>query len=376
MPFTISKPPFSNKPPPPVPIPPIGLFSTAKSLADGRMVWLSIPQPDYLSIIVPITPTVYGNGVSASLSVAAFANGLGKYFQDQPFNAHWAGGNVWWNVELKESLWREASLTMGSRQAVVYFSLLKSKKNGHRLRIDLNPRKLGKKGFAQLSLVLGGANAPFDLPNLLGQAWVTRVDIAVDVVGVHISEVVGKHKDQGKRVLYVGSDGALESLYIYRKRNATKLSGDPPKKLKPGPSRIGTNLVRIYDRVREREANGKEPPFGPSPVTRIEVIKRLAKRPLQDISKIPNPLERLRIGFIESQFQVLYKGHAGPWLRYVAIRHTHTSKDTLRLLGETGDTALGTLDTVPFADLLDADNWKAWEDGMKFTGLADFIGAS
>lgn len=189
MALTISKALSSNKPPPPDPKPSPELFPTTKLLPDGRKIWLSVPQPDHLTIMVSLSPTVYGNGVPATTPVADFADGLGSYFKEEPFNAHWAGGNVWWNAEQKKWLWKEATLRMGGREALVYFALLKSVKDGPRLRIELNPRKLGVKGFSQLGSVLGGASAPFDLSRLIDEAWVTRVDAAIDVVGVRICEV-------------------------------------------------------------------------------------------------------------------------------------------------------------------------------------------
>lgn len=177
-------------------------------------------------------------------------------------------------------------------------------------------------------------------------------------------------------MLYVGTDGALESLYIYRKQKPWTVSVQPGKKLLHGSSRAGTSLVRIYDRVRERQAIGKPPPFGPSPITRVEVIKRLVKRPLKMLGAIPNPLAALRVGFVESQFEVLHKAHAGPWLRYAALRQTHSSPESLRYLGEGQESALGSMDAVPCADIVASSNWTDWQVGLKLTGLADFIGVS
>lgn len=214
---TISKAPSSNKPPPPHPEPPAELFTAKFIPSYDRTIWISVPQPDHLTIIIPIIPKVYGNGVP-DISVEAFANGLGEYFQEQPHNAHWLGGKVWWNEAKKEKAWKDARLALGTRQATVHFELLKAKAYGHRLRIDLNPRKLGPKGFAQLALVLGGENAPFDLAASLAEAWVSRVDIAIDLVGIGVAEVVARHKKQGKRVLFTSADGALQSIYINRKK--------------------------------------------------------------------------------------------------------------------------------------------------------------
>lgn len=95
MAFHIGKAPTSNKPPPPEPVPPSKLFPTKKTLSDGRTVWVSLPQLDHLTIMVPIHQAVFNTSVLQTVSVGAFADGIGKYLQSEPHNAHWVSGHVW-----------------------------------------------------------------------------------------------------------------------------------------------------------------------------------------------------------------------------------------------------------------------------------------
>ena len=378
MSFNIGKAPSSNKPPPPKPPPKPSLFPTKKTLSDGRTVWISLPQLDHLTIMVPIYKGIYNPCVPQQTSVEAFANGLGKYLQSQPFNSHWDGGHVWFDPNNKCDRWKDGSLLIGGRQSVVHFSL--HKKDSLRVRIDLNPRKLGPAGFKQLALVLGGENSPFDLEELIQSSWISRFDVAVDFVGVAISEVVANHNIQGKRVHYLGADGALESIYINRKKPPLKLKYDTSgsvKKQTPGPYPAGKPLVRIYDRVRERTDLGDPPPFGQAPVTRVELMVTVKKRPLTALGAVLDPFKPLRVGMIWSQFNLEAEDNAGTWVRYASLRKSHSHSVALSLIGreDAGDSVFASLETVPDPDLLKpGSSWDGWAKSLKVVGFTQFIG--
>ena len=378
MSFHIGEAPSSNKPPPPKPTPKPNLFPTKKTLSDGRTVWISLPQLDHLTIIVPIHKAIYNSAVPQDMSVEAFANGLGTYLKSEPYNAHWAGGSLWPDPVTKVVRWSKAALLFGGRQSVVHFSL--HKKGGNRFRIDFNPRKLGLAGFKQLALVLGGANSPFDFEELIQSSWISRFDVAVDLVGVAISDVVAHHKNQGKRVLYVGAHGSLESIYINRKKPVVEPKYDSSGLLKKpthGPYPAGKALLRIYDRVRERADLGNPPPFGPAPVTRVELMVTVKKRPLSALGAVLDPLKLLKLGMIWSQFDLGAEDNAGTWARYASLRKTHSHSAALSLIGrkDSGHSVFTCLETVPEPDLLKpGSSWGGWGKSLKLVGFKQFIG--
>lgn len=358
----------SNKPPPPEPLPDPELFPHTLEFPD-RVIWVSVPQPDNLCLIVPVTPEIYADHVYPDCPVEEFVRGLGAYFQSEPCNAHHAGGIYYQNGD-----WRRATLQIGGRQSFVLFEKFYSKAKGYRLRIDLNPRKLGPKGFKQLACVLGGTNAPFSLGKLVKAAQITRLDICVDVVGLAVSEISGWHKEQGKSSFYLSPSGALETFYIYRKLMEPKPQYDSsggPKKLKHKKNKA---LLRIYDRVAERKAVLAQPPFGPTPVTRIEmIINRFNKwKSLPLIAEMDDRFTKVRVGRRDSQID-----KASPsWRNYTAMRRglsIEEVRDRIFLDDERAK-KFANAEQIPNPDIIrPKETWKGWTTGLTLTGLMGFI---
>ena len=377
MPFQIEfiKALVSNKPHPPEPEPTSPLFPIKKVLPDGRTVWVSVPQPDRLTITVPISADIYAAKVPKSMPPGEFANGLFAYFKSEPFNAHYKTGaakkmpqepGAW-------KAWYHITLLMGSRQGQVRFELLWDIKYGIRLRFECNPRKLGPIGFEQLANVLAGPQAPFDLPRLVSAARVSRLDLCVDVVGVRMSELLLWYKLEGKRSLYVGSDGVLETVQIHRKLPPTKPPGvnGPPKKTSNNPT--GQVQLKAYDRVRERLSAQKWPPFGPAPVLRLErPLYRFGQKSLASLPHLDNKLIDFRAGFVLSQLPKPVQA----WFRYVAARRTMSEQEACTLLGVPAQMAarFRAAELVPKSDLLSANEvWEYWKVGLAHTGLLKFL---
>jgi hypothetical protein len=334
-----------------------------------------VPQPDHLTITVPITPKVYGHGESVDDPVEDFMKKLGQHFKDGPANTEYVTGKFFPNYG-----WRDAILRVGSRSSSIRFEYLKSKKDGTRLRIELNPRKLGPSGFKKLSKILDDGKGPFNLTEMINAARLTRLDIAVDIVGVQVSEVLVWHKAQGKRSIYMGADGLMETLYVHRRLITKKQDhsqGVSPKKLSHSRQPAGKPLVRIYDRVRERAALLKSGPFGPAPVTRVELVIDKFHPNWAPLAKLPALSDRfstLRVGFRDSQ--VAMPGSL--WQRFAGIRRTMPHNATVALTGLVGDEAeYAAAALVPSADMISpGENWQGWAQGMKATGLLSFVQVS
>jgi hypothetical protein len=299
--------------------------------------------------------------------------GLGSHLLDEPHNAHHEASQ-----RFKDGYWKFITLRMGSRSSYVRFEWLNDKKFGTRLRIELNPRKLRPEGFQQLSKVLDWKGGPFQLAALLDHAKLTRLDIAVDVVGAAVSEILINHKDQGKRSMYIGSDGLLETLFVHRRMLPQKQKYDSSgslKKLKHRSRPYGAVLVKAYDRVRERKSLNMDGPFGECPVTRIEmVLARFTKwAPLKKLSLMDDRFEKIRAGMADSQTP-FPNTH---WRNYVSLRRSLTHQqacDTMGLQKKSADKFLVAYDVLNPNIIAKDSNWSGWAAGLKYVGLSDFVG--
>lgn len=347
---------FSNKPQPyPKPKPPYEQFPTVLKLSDGRTVRVSVPVPDGLVIIIDITPEIFGPTAPKGLTVAEWVHHVGHYLKSEPFNAHYID-SYYKPVENQPNWYSFVMLGMGPRGSSVRFEFLKAnQKHPARLKIDLNPRKLTPAGFKTLVKIFSDLKGPFAVKALVQSARVSKLDVAVDIVGVQTSEIVAFHPKQGKRSYYIGKDGQLETINIHRTVSPSKPSGNA--------------MVRIYDRVRERQDRGKDPPFGPAAVTRVEVTKA-PKKPHNSLVKLlaaSDPFADLRVGYVADQVTP-----SATWATYHALIRTVPRKTVERIMGTAKATAasFATALKVPNAPIVAKGvNWSGWEQGVKVTGL-------
>lgn len=365
----------SNKPPLPEPTPPPHLFEK-KTLPSHRDVWISIPQPDRLSFTIPVSEAVYSSGVKPGASPEAVMLALRDFLLSGPLNCDVADSNTW------PVGWKFISLLVGHRESPIRFEYIKVK--GTSLRIECNPRKLGPHGALILLQLLDHPGCPLDPHKALEAAKITRLDVAVDIVGIEVAEVLAAHKDQAKRSMYVGSDGQLETLFIHRKLPKKKQTYDShghPKKLKHSGPPAGTVLIKIYDRRRERLSLLRPAPFGDAPVTRIEiVIKGLRKKHafLANIGDLPDKFALVRAGFVGSQPGI----ERETLRRFTALRRTLPIDTAFRMLKlqkppkylASYPAKLEAAETVIVADLAGpATTWAGWQEGLKQTGLLTLL---
>ncbi|MCW2363868.1 MULTISPECIES: hypothetical protein [Sphingobium] len=356
-----------TSPPAPIPIPDKPLFHE-KTLSDGRQIWVSAPQPDRLSFVIPLSKYVYAKHIPKETSVPDFVGLVVEQLTNpKTTNVDLVGKSKYAN---QGQDWRATTLSMGKRESRVHFSYYKHKTLGISLRVEMNPRKLGPLGFKHLVQLL----APlFDMKGMAEAARVTRLDIAIDVVGVHVSEVIARHKKEGKRSLYMGNDGRLETINIHRKRPAFKQKfdelGEPIKAFHPSQPAEKV-LVRIYDRMRERTAIGQAPPFGDAPITRIEIVKdRFKKTHLASLAGLPDPLAEVRVGYGPSQTS----GSHSRWHRYWHLARSLTPEEAgaLLVLPKGLGQRFWKSSQVPTADLSAPEtSWEGWHTGLKSTGLS------
>ena len=347
---------FYNKPQPyPKPKPSYEQFPTVLKLSDGRTVRVSVPVPDGLVIIIDIVPEIFGPKAPKGLTVAEWVHHTGHYLKTEPFNAHHDDSHFV-PVMGQPNWYRFVSLGMGPRGSYVRFEFEKAtQKLPARLRISLNPRKLGPAGFKTLVQILSDPIGPFAIKPLVQSARVTKLEVAVDIVGLQTSDIVAFHPKQGKRSLYIGKDGVLETINIHRAISPTKPAGNV--------------AVKIYDRRRERLDNKKLPPFGPAAVTRVEVTKA-PKQPYNSLAKLPSfgdQFAGLRVGYVGDQVEP-----TATWATYHALIRTVPRERVESIMGTASTTSAKFAKAlkVPNAPIVAKGlNWPGWEQGIKVTGL-------
>lgn len=197
MAHTIVKPSsfYSNKPHSPVPLPDPKLFPTKLEMCDGREVWVSCPQPDKMTWIIDVHPDLYAEHVLPDAAPGLIANQLYGHMCSPALGLDVITSmtTVYPNPDsqsLKPS-WGKIGLALGSRSSTVTISLIWKTKS---IKLEMNPRKLGPKGFQLLASALCGANGPFNWPALVQRGRISRIDFCVDLVGVRPDEVVVWHK--------------------------------------------------------------------------------------------------------------------------------------------------------------------------------------
>jgi len=139
------------------------------------------------------------------------------------------------------------------------------------MRCEWNPARLGPVGFAQMKHEMETEVLPNWLVKLISLGRVTRLDIAVDLRGTHMDDLIIRNKQSRAMTLITGTDGRTETIYFGK-----------PK----------SNQLSAYDLVKKAKAKGL--PIPKVPMTRIE--KRW-KNPgmVKELPNLKNPLSGITI---------------------------------------------------------------------------------
>lgn len=346
--FTVKKVGGYNKPPPPTPLPDPSIFPSKKLLQGpwgNREVWVSVPLPDKLAFTVPLTPKVYSESVGQTGKPEAFGSHMHKYLLYEIEHAFGI------KCEKKEKNGQPYQLHLGERGSTV--SIFRYHNS---FKLECNPRKLGPAGFEKLALVLGGL---FNLNAMAKSSKLKRVDAAVDLVGVDVTELVACHVDGGTRAIFCGPDGKLGSLYLNWKSGSS--------------SAMRTIL---YDRQALKLGEGKASTFGDTPIARVEVVTANIDEPKWTIFKLltlPDRFLKTRVGFWRSQVD------KHDWVpSYLAFRRALSPKGAAEMVGSAANAdflrKMEVLETVPKPDfVVKAANWTDWHKGLEITGVKHFL---
>ena len=215
----------SNKPPAPEPTPHEDEYPSHLIMSDGREAWVSVPKPDRIALIAPLSYKHFIPKPKDDEQFEEYIIALSKWLASDGGKTDLAKTGF----DKSTGLYYEALLHGGERQASAFVKFTKPKsgqaQKQWKLRIEFNPRKLGTAGRKQLAFDLS-YDKTFRLARFLADARLTRLDVAVDVVGVEVCEMVPALRPSGKITYHVGSDGSLETILYHRPVPPPRLTYD------------------------------------------------------------------------------------------------------------------------------------------------------
>lgn len=226
----------------------------------------------------------------------------------------------------------------------------------HNLRLEFNPRALGPPGIAFLksqleNLIVGGLS----YAHILLKGKVTRVDVAVDLIGIRIDHLDIQFLKASKSHWYYSSTGAPQTGYLG---------------IKPSPKVKNASWV-AYNKRAQLKDTGKteqEQLYGGLSHTRIEFHAQPMKC-FGDLAAMKNPFSALSLAYPSAPKGV--KPYT--WLFFLDACHRRGHKVALAQLPD------GPLRTR-YAKALEkahADFWKpdliwaAWDKALDNSGLMD-----
>ena len=158
----------------------------------------------------------------------------------------------------------------------------KKKTTTHTLRLEFNPAALGAPGIAFLknqleTLVLDGLS----FKHIITNGKVTRVDIAVDIVGVHLADLLVSNKGGGKHHWYYSEQGKPETGYLGMKKSDKNAKWAAYNK---------------RQQVKDSPGAPAEQAFGGLSRTRIEYHAQ-PNKPFPALNTVSNPFNEISLAF-------------------------------------------------------------------------------
>jgi hypothetical protein len=240
------------------------------------------------------------------------------------------------------------------------------------VKLEFSASKAGPAGHVKLISAITDILWFLKMDRLLAAFRVLRVDPAIDLIGANPLDLIAHVPKPGKRLVYVGADGHPESIYLYEFK---PLPTKPPASLS-SKGTLGTLRLKLYERRAYHRQLGLEPPYGPCPVTRAELLmawKKKQYRPfLTDLGGIKNLFANRRVAYAMAAWK---KGTTSKkdWVRFcmaafgagiesaqISWHHSSGWRSRTQYLKCAGD-------------LIDETSWARWEDGIAYTGLGEWI---
>lgn len=231
------------------------------------------------------------------------------------------------------------------------------------IKLEFSVSKAGPAGLVKLTSLMGDA-LPLNVAALLPDFRVSRVDVAIDLIGANPLDLIAHIQKPGKRQVFIGASGHPESIYLYETKKPLKA---PPSSLSyntKGPMRM-----KMYERRDYHRQLKLDPPYGDCPVTRIEFECRWRKgRPLiGGLAGIKNPIAGRRVAYAAKLAKT--SSSAKDWVAFCLAAFGGGVGTALQKWKPSVGIAHYQRYLHCEGDLVNADNWAEWHKGISFTGL-------
>lgn len=241
-----------------------------------------------------------------------------------------------------------------------------------RVRLEFSASKAGPSGLVKLIAAMSEVLPFLQVETLFPDFRVSRVDPAIDLIGARPLDLIAHIPHPGKRLVYVGEDGAAETIYLYQKKQPLK---KPPASL--SYSTLGTLRLKLYERKAYCEQLKLPAPYGGCPVTRAETQVRWKKKSLRpllkDFAGISNLMIGRRVAYAPAVVDQLKLPNPRDWLRYcLATFGGGVGKSQSKWPLGAGLKYRHAYFSCG-GDLINDAAWERWPDGLAYTGLAEWI---
>ncbi|TPQ31525.1 hypothetical protein C2U70_23795 [Bradyrhizobium guangdongense] len=270
--------------------------------------------------------------------------------QEIEAGGHWKA-QPWVNGSVPYKASAQLAIPLSGQTALIQVGPTK-KGIAHTLRLEFNPTGLGKSGIAFLkgqleALVLNGLS----FTEVIGNGKVSRLDVAVDIVGVNLADLLVTVSTGGKQHWYISEGGKPETGYFGIK------SGDKNAKWKAYNKR---------QQVKDTSVAPVQPAYGGLSHTRIEYGYAPGK-PLSKLLNLTNRFADISVAYPQRPKGV--KPYA--WTFFI---------DSCSVRGETQALAMLPDDKIrkSYENALQASHkafwrpemiWKSWPRALSASGL-------
>lgn len=288
-----------------------------------------IPIPGQVAVLKPVIDKISITYVgSPDLEPVLVENLL----QEIEAGGHWKA-HAWMHGGVPYKASAQLAIPVDGQTALIQVGPTK-KGVAHTLRVEFNPTGLGRPGIAFLkeqleALVLNGLS----FIDVIAKGKVSRLDVAVDIVGVNLADLLVTLSSGGKQHWYLSEGGKPETGYfgiksgdknakwkVYNKRQQVKDTSVAPVQQAYGglshtriehgytPGKPLSKLGNLNNRFADISVAYPQPPKGVKPYTwRFFIDSCSVRGEAEALAILPNEKTRKRYE------NALKASHAGFW---------------------------------------------------------------
>lgn len=233
----------------------------------------------------------------------------------------------------------------------------KNKAPSHHLRLEFNPAALGSEGIAFLKAELEALQTEgLDASDIINNGLVTKVDIAVDILGAAIDALDVRYHGSGGCIWYYGEDGTAETGYYGHSYNQkTKKNNNSPWKL--------------YNKTVQIAKTGASygPAYGQIPLSRIEYTATSLNKRLAKLATLTNPFFSVSL----ARAVPPPGAHPGLWQFFIDSCHQRGLDRALKLLPtqDLKNVFLTALNSAHSEFWRPHKIWSSWDEAIQTCGL-------